>query len=366
MKRKTVLVIMFVALAILFAVIQAVKHPLNRSRTFPAARAQGQGKVVIEIEPGDNLTKVALKLKENWVISNEKIFVLLGELQGADKKLQAGEYEFDQSMSMASVLKILVSGKQRYYHLVIPEGYNKWDIAHEVDVMWPGKGENFLALCSDQAFISKLGLNVKDLEGYLYPDTYFVRKFDTPEKLIQRMVDNFNDSWKPEYEQKAIDLKLTRNDVITIASIVEKEAGLHEEKPMVAAVIYNRLKLKMPLCMDPTVIYGMMPQFNGNITRTDLATYTPYNTYKIKGLPPSPICNPGKNAIKAALWPAKVNYLYFVARGDGSHVFSTNYADHVKAVSEYQKFRAEQELELQQAASVGETVNPEPEKKPGE
>jgi UPF0755 protein len=251
-------------------------------------------------------------------------------------------------------MDILILGKQRYYRLLVPEGYNIYDIAAEVNKIWPGQDQNFLDRCKDKRFMREFGIEADSLEGYLYPDTYFVRRFDTVDILIREMVAHFKREWKSEYEQRAIDMGYTRHQIITIASIAEKEAGLIDEKSLVAAVIYNRLKLKMPLCMDPTVIYGLLPGFNGSLTRSDLTTYTPYNTYKIRGLPPGPICNPGKYAIRAALWPAQANYLYFVSKNDGSHFFSSKYADHLGAVKFYQHggFEEEQGATAQQGASV--------------
>jgi len=339
-KQKRLLYLLL-TLAAALTLYQAAKLFLRpKTSESPASSAS---KVLLTVEPGDNMAKVARKLKENLVVSNERLFLFIAEIKGADKRMQPGEYEFDQGMGLFEVIDILVEGRQRYCRLLVPPGSNIWDIALEIDKIWPGKSQHFLDLCRDPKFIRSLAINADSLEGYLYPETYFVRRFDTVEMLVRQMVGNFNRAWTPEFEQRAIELGYTRHQTITIASIVEKESGRFSEKPLVAQVIYNRLKLKMPLCMDPTVIYGMMPNFNGNLTRTNLRTHTPYNTYQIRSLPPGPICNPGKYAIRAALWPANVNYLYFVSKGDGSHFFSSKYIDHLEAVKKYQHGGFEEE-----------------------
>jgi len=354
MKQKRLLYLLL-ALAAVLTFYQLAKLFLwPKTSEAPASSAS---KVLLTVEPGDNMAKVARKLKDNLVISHERLFLFIAEFKGADRRIQPGEYEFDQGMSIMEVMDILVEGRQRYCRLLVPPGYNIWDVAAEIDKIWPGKAQHFLELCRDPRFIRSLSIDADSLEGYLFPDTYFVRRFDTVEMVARQMVGNFNRAWTPEFEQRAAALGYTRHQIVTIASIVEKETGLADEKPLVAAVIYNRLKLKMPLCMDPTVIYGMMPAFNGNLTRTNLITHTPYNTYQIRGLPPGPICNPGKFALRAALWPAQVNYLYFVSKGDGSHYFSSKYAEHLEAVRKYQHGGFEE--------SQGRTVAPVPELMPG-
>ena len=333
MKRN--MIWLLAGLALVLTLAQLGRWFLFR-RSAESEASKASDKVVIMVEPGETMAEVARKLKENWVIGNEKLFIFIAEIKGADKRVQPGEYEFERDMHLMEVLDVLVKGRQRYYRLLVAEGLNMWDIAGEVDKIWPGQGERFLSLCRSHPFMHTLGIEADSLEGYLFPETYFVRRFDTVELLIGQMVRNFNHAWKPEYQQRAIDLGYSRREILTIASIIEKEAGLAGEKPLVAAVIYNRMKKEMPLCMDPTVIYGMMPDFDGNLKRSNLVAYTPYNTYQVRGLPPGPICNPGEQAIRAALWPAQVNYLYFVAKNDGSHFFSFNYADHLEAVRLYQ------------------------------
>jgi len=329
---------LFIPLAagILIILIAVLAGEFFRNSRIAHPRGTEAAKVVILIEPGDNLKKVVGKLKDNQVISNEKIFGFIARLKGVDKRIQSGEYEFEQGMGWRRALDIIVKGRQKTYRLLIPAGYNIFDIAREIEKIWPGQGQNFLYLCKDPDFIRSLGMRESSLEGYLYPDTYLARRYDSLQVLIKQMVDNFNKSWKPEYEQRAIDLGYTRHQIITIASIIEKEAGKVDEKPVVGGVIYNRLKKGMGLYMDPTVIYGLMPDFNGNLVRSDLKKHTPYNTYQIIGLPPGPISSPGDAAIRGALWPEKVDYLFFVSKGDGSHFFSSKYEDHLKAINLYQ------------------------------
>jgi len=293
-------------------------------------------KVIILVQPGAHLKEVARELEDKGVISDAGVLVFLARLSSDEKKIQAGEYEFETGMGYEQVLEALVKGRQRYYKLVVPEGYNIWQIAELLDRSGIWSAEKFLSLVKDKVFIGSLGLELDSLEGYLYPEGYFIKRYETEKDIIKMMVNRFKERWKTEYEERAKELGLTEREVIILASIIEKETGRRDEKPLVSAVLHNRLKKKMPLCMDPTVIYGLMPGFSGNLTKSNLQTFTPYNTYLNSGLPPGPICNPGEDSIRSALYPAEVNYLYFVSKGDGSHYFSSNYSEHLKAVETYQ------------------------------
>ena len=293
-------------------------------------------KVIILVQPGAHLKEVARELEDKGVISDAGVLVFLARLSSDEKKIQAGEYEFETGMGYEQVLEALVKGRQMYYKLVVPEGYNIWQIAELLDRSGIWSAEKFLSLVKDKVFIGSLGLELDSLEGYLYPEGYFIKRYETEKDIIKMMVNRFKERWKTEYEERAKELGLTEREVIILASIIEKETGRRDEKPLVSAVLHNRLKKKMPLCMDPTVIYGLMPGFSGNLTKSDLQTFTPYNTYLNSGLPPGPICNPGEDSIRSALYPAEVNYLYFVSKGDGSHYFSSNYSEHLKAVETYQ------------------------------
>ena len=293
-------------------------------------------KVIILVQPGAHLREVARELEDKGVVSDAGILVFLARLSSDEKKIQAGEYEFETGMGYEQVLETLVKGRQRYYKLVVPEGYNLWQIAESLERTRIWSGEKFLTYAKDKVFIRSLGLEVDNLDGYLYPEGYLLKRYETEKDIIKMMVNRFNERWRPEFEERAKELGLSQYEVLILASIIEKETGWRDEKPLVSAVLHNRMKKKMPLCMDPTVIYGLMPGFSGNLTKRDLQTFTPYNTYLYSGLPPGPICNPGEDSIRSALYPAEVSYLYFVSKGDGSHYFSSNYSEHLKAVETYQ------------------------------
>ncbi len=333
MRQRTLIelvVILFLSVLLIFLV----------RAYFAIKPAPGAGaKVVIVVKPGERLIDVARELEEKGIISDHRLLVALAKLKRVEKKIQVGEYEFSQGDSVDKILDDLVKGRQRYYRLVVPEGSNLWDIARILNKSGIWSGEKFLDLAFNQRFVQSLGINAKSLEGYLYPDTYYFRRYDTEEQIIRAMHKRFLEVWKPEWDKRSKELGLTRHQILTIASIIEKETSRKEEKPLVSAVIYNRLKRGMKLECDPTVIYGLLPNFDGNLRKKDLERWTPYNTYLNSGLPPGPICNPGKDAIESALYPADVDYLYFVSKGNGTHYFSSTYKEHRKAVEKYQLHR---------------------------
>jgi UPF0755 protein len=198
--------------------------------------------------------------------------------------------------------------------------------------------EAIIKLSREPQFIRSLEIQANSLEGYLFPSTYYITRKTAPEEIIRMMVRAFQQIYTHEFEQRAQDLHLTQHQVVTLASIVEKETSLDEERPLVSAVFHNRLRRHIPLQSDPTVIYAV-PNFDGNLKRVHLKMNSPYNTYRWPGLPPGPIANPGKAAIYAALYPASVDYLFFVSRNDGTHYFSRSLQEHNLAVGMYQKVR---------------------------
>jgi UPF0755 protein len=223
------------------------------------------------------------------------------------------------------------------YQIIIPEGYTVRQIALRL----AEKGiveqqEEFLSLAFSVNFAGSLGIEGAGVEGYLFPDTYLFPKGVASAEVIRTMVGKFRRVYVPAFSQRAAELGMTDKQIVTLASIIEKETGVPEERPLVSAVFHNRLKRGMPLCSDPTVIYGIKA-FDGNLRKLDLMRMTPYNTYLSRGLPPGPIANPGASAIQAALYPAPTNYLYFVSRNDGTHHFSATLREHNEAVWKYQK-----------------------------
>jgi len=299
-----------------------------------SANADNSEKVVV-ILPGQNLSTIADYLNNTGIIKNPVKFKLLARIKGCDKKIKAGEYLFSSSMPPIKILEIMASGKVRLYKITIPEGYNLEQIASIIAKEKLGTKEDFLRVATDSSFVHKQGINAETFEGYLFPDTYYFPKNITQEKIIAAMVEQFRSIFNQKWEKQAKDLNLSIHQVVTLASIIEKETGVSFERPVISSVFHNRLKKRMRLESDPTVIYGLK-NFDGNITRKHLAAQTPYNTYIIKGLPPGPIANPGIKAIEAALYPADTNFLYFVSKKDRTHKFSASIKDHDKAVRKYQ------------------------------
>lgn len=291
--------------------------------------------VVFIITPGESLNKICTRLHEQGLISDVPRFMFLARLKKDDKRLKAGEYQLSAELTPLGLLDTLVSGDVYLHTLTIPEGYTLKQITAEIDRLALADADQFLTLATDPKVVKAFGLEGRTLEGYLFPDTYHFPKGLPSRTLIVRMVERFRDQYPEKWHRRTADLKMSQLEVVTLASIIEKETGDPSERPLISSVFHNRLRKRMRLETDPTVIYGI-ENFNGNLTRKDLRTPTPYNTYIIKGLPPGPIANPGREAIKAALYPAQSDYLYFVAKKDGTHQFSTNIKDHNAAVRKYQ------------------------------
>jgi len=300
---------------------------------------------IIFIKKGTPLKKVSEILEQEGIIKNRKFFVLLTTILGKKTKVKAGEYEFHTQMLPLEVFDALVKGQVKRHLVTIPEGYTLSQIAQLLeDSNLVGRKE-FLQKASSPAFINALGLSQlagPTLEGYLFPDTYHLVKETDPEEAIQVMVHRFKKVFGSELAGMASELGISEREAVVLASIIEKETSLSQEKPLISAVFHNRLRKKIPLQSDPTVIYGIK-NFDGNLTKEHLLRPTPYNTYRIAGLPPTPICNPGKDSLLAAAHPAPVPYLYFVSKNDGSHYFSCDIEEHNQAVLKYQKKRPPRE-----------------------
>jgi len=333
--KKAVSIFFLIAIGLLFAVgwfysdlLKYANMPAN-----PGARL-----VTFEVGQGEGFGTVTQNLHAKGLFDDPHKFKLLARFKGYDKKLRAGEYELSAAMSPREILEKLVSGKVRLYRLTVPEGFTLKQIASAVEKAGLCPASEFSRAAIAPVEIAAAGVSAQSLEGYLYPDTYLFPRGVTGLEIVRAMTSRFKRVFKPEWVTRAADLKMNVHEIVTLASIIEKETGAAFERPLISSVFHNRLKKKMRLETDPTVIYGI-PNFNGNLTRKDLATPTVYNTYVIKGLPPGPIANPGAKALEAALYPAETNYLFFVSKKDTTHQFSTNIKDHNRAVRKYQRRR---------------------------
>jgi UPF0755 protein len=293
----------------------------------------------VEILQGASFTRVADILEKEGVITGVKRFCLLAKLKGVEKEIKAGDYTFHTAMTPSAVLSKLISGEYRTYKVTIPEGFNTFQIAALLEKEGLVEKERFLKYASDPVFVHALGIKNNSLEGFLFPDTYYLRKGMGEERILRKMVARFNEVFKEQYQERARELNLSRVELIALASIVEKETSDPSERSLIAAVFHNRLKRGIMLQSDPTVIYGIR-DFDGNLTKKDLKTKTPFNTYLFRGLPPQPIANPGEESIKAVLYPSPKKYLYFVSKNNGTHHFSKTLKEHNRAVNRYQRRRS--------------------------
>ncbi|MDD2542675.1 MAG: endolytic transglycosylase MltG [Desulfuromonadaceae bacterium] len=295
----------------------------------------GQGSVVCNISfpPGSGIRKLASELKTGGVIRSSWQFILMTRLRGNAHRLKAGEYRFNDGMTPETIMNKIVSGAVDYRKFTLPEGYSMYQAAELLDQQGYFNKDSFLEKCRDKTLLMRLGLKGVSVAGYLFPATYNIPWGGSEEQLLEQMVGRF-DKVYAAIPEGVVARQFSRHEIITLASIIEKEAVSPEEKPLISSVFYNRLQLGMPLQSDPTAVYGVRA-FTGKVTKADIQLPSPYNTYLNKGLPPGPIGNPGRDAISAAMNPAKTDYLYFVARQDGTHQFSRNLEEHNRAVVRY-------------------------------
>jgi UPF0755 protein len=291
--------------------------------------------VTFTISPGQNLPQVAANLEDQGLITSQALFKLYVRYKRSATRLKAGEYELSAHTPPAGILTQLIEGRVRLYRLTIPEGLNMDEIALLVQAANICDVAAFLALCQDTGFIKTLKVDSHSLEGYLYPDTYFFPKHTTCRQVIQKMVGTFHKIYTEEWNQRTRELGFSVHEIVTLASIIEKETGDASERPLIASVFHNRLKRNMRLESDPTVIYGDKT-FDGRIRTRHLQRKTPYNTYQLRGLPLGPIANPGALALEAALYPDASPYLFFVSKNDTTHYFSKTLSEHNRAVRKYQ------------------------------
>ncbi|MDR1109486.1 MAG: endolytic transglycosylase MltG [Deltaproteobacteria bacterium] len=324
-------------LLIVIGLLMAFLYVLRYSDNFLAPEETSR-EIVVTIPQGFSNAQTADLLAKAGAIKSSEAFMWAVRIRSRLRKpvsIKAGEQVLDPALSVWENISLLEKGNFKFYPFTVPEGWTMRDIARAVENAGLGKASDFLSLCRDKAYVSSLGLGGDSLEGYLFPETYSFPKGTPLKSIAKAMTDHFKRVWE-KYDRQASSKGLSLNEVVTLASIVEKETGAASERPLIASVFFNRLKKKMRLQTDPTVIYGLQ-DFNGNLTRADLETRHAYNTYVIDGLPPGPIANPGEEAIKAVLNPAPGRYLYFVSKNDGTHHFSETLAEHNRMVNRYQR-----------------------------
>lgn len=294
--------------------------------------------VVVEVQPGSKLRDICDELQKKGLVRYGWSISVISRFKGEDRKIDAGEYSLSPNMTPREILAKLVSGEVVKRKLLLREGMSVWELGPAAEEAGLIKADEINIGLVDPNLLMKAGIAAKSFEGYLFPDTYFFSRPVTSHRVIWTMMEQAEKRWKPEWSERAIELNLNRHEVLTLASIIEKESGNVDEQPLISSVFHNRLKKGMKLESDPTVVYGIK-DFDGIITKKHLRDPHPYNTYVNFGLPPGPICNPGETSIKAALYPdPSSQYEFFVADGRGGHVFSVTLKEHQAAVQQYRAF----------------------------
>jgi UPF0755 protein len=292
----------------------------------------------VEIPPGAGSIAIGDRLIEAGVIRDRTTYRTALWMTGKGRQLKAGEYRFDRAMTPFEVIDKVARGDVFVVHVTFREGLTMAEMAKIFESEGLGTAAAFMQAARDQALIRELDPAAKDLEGYLFPETYALPRRADAAKLVRQMVAAFQHAFPPGLIEAGASDNLTPRQIVSLASIVEKETARAEERPIVAAVYRNRLRIGMPLQCDPTVIYALQRagRFTGNLRRDDLMFDSPYNTYRYPGLPPGPIASPGKASLEAAAKPAAVDYVYFVSRNDGSHEFARTLEEHNRNVQKYQ------------------------------
>ncbi|MFP4160279.1 MAG: endolytic transglycosylase MltG [Desulfobacterales bacterium] len=333
MFKKFIIFVVFMLVAGAAAGGFFVSHMADYAKT-PVREETGRS-VEITVEPGQSFRAVADKLLEEELIKHPLKFRILAAYHKATTKIKAGEYRISGTMTPEQILGQLSEGRVVLQPLTVAEGLNMYQVAENAEKADLCTAEEFTDAAADPELSESMGIPGKTVEGYLFPETYFFERPVSPETIIRTMVGRFQSVFSDSWEQRASELGFSVHETVILASIIEKETGVEGERKIVSSVFHNRLEKGMRLETDPTVIYGIK-NFDGNLTRKDLRAPTPYNTYTNFGLPPGPIANPGKASLEAALYPADTDFLFFVARPDRSHHFSTNLKEHNRAVRKYQ------------------------------
>ncbi|MDI6703954.1 MAG: endolytic transglycosylase MltG [bacterium] len=287
--------------------------------------------IIVTIPGGADTKKIAQLLEDNGLIKTKCIFVIFVKFRGVEGELKAGRYRLNKGMRIGKIIDKLVKGETIPCKITIPEGFTLSKIARRLMENGLVNEERFLKLCNDKDFFKRLKFIPRNnLEGYLFPDTYEIAKGMKEEDIIRMMVDRFKKVVIEKYEAQAKKQGFSIFEITTLASIIEKEAKVDYERSIISAVYHNRLKRRLNLCACPTVLYAL-GEHKANLSEEDLNIDSPYNTYLYPGLPPGPICSPGEASIRAAVFPKKVDYLYFVSKGDGTHRFTFTFSQHNRA-----------------------------------
>jgi UPF0755 protein len=307
----------------------------------------------VTIRQGAGSAEIGRRLSDAQIVSDSRVFRAALWWTGQGRDLKAGEYRFDHPLTTIDVIGVLARGEVYTRRITFPEGLTIEEMAKLYESHAFGSAADFVAAARDVTRIHDLDPDATDLEGYLFPETYALPRAASASRLIDLMVDRFRAVYREAMRAHPGQQELTTRQVVTLASLVEKETGKPDERPIVAGVYRNRFRIGMAMQADPTIVYALEKahRYDGNIRRGDLSLDSPYNTYKYPGVPPGPIASPGKASLEAALAPADVPFLYFVSRNDGSHVFAKTLAEHDKNVQTFQIdfFRERKELERQQA-----------------
>jgi len=335
---KRILIWLFV---IVLAVLGAIVARIAIAETRPY-KGYAESEQFVEIPQGAGPASIGKRLVDAGIIRDTLGFRFEIARTRTGRRLQAGEYRFDRPMTVQEVVAKIARGDVYLVPITFREGLTIPEMAALFEARGLGPAAEFTTAASDEQLIRSIDPAARDLEGYLFPDTYATARHTTASELVPRMVAGFERVLTPDIRSAASARGLSVRALVTLASIVEKETGKPEERRLVAAVYSNRLRIGMPLQCDPTVIYALQraDQYHGNLTHENMQIDSPYNTYRYPGLPPGPIASPGRASLEAAANPADAPYLYFVARGNGSHVFAASLEEHSRNVDEFQRRRS--------------------------
>lgn len=349
---KYLFIIFIVLLVAVGGVSYWIYSSLNKSHQHSKAN------VFIQIPKGSTPTEIVSKLASEGILESETPTLVYLRTMGNANNLQAGEYQFESPITPLQVLKEMEKGEARTVKLTIPEGFTRFDIAKRIADKFPGNPpldeKAILALMDDASLIKDFDSQATNLEGYMYPSTYSFPKETQPKQIIKTMVEQFKRIWQPEWNERARALGRTPREIVTIGSLIETESKIDAERAVVSSVIYNRLSKNIPLGIDQTAVYvaKMQNRWDGTINKSDLETDSPYNTRRFGGIPPGAISSVSESAIKAALYPAQTDYIFYVLnteKNDGSHNFFASAGDFERAKVVYQQWLEGQRAKQREA-----------------